>query len=145
MGDSYLWVKIVHILGFVSWMAGLFYLPRLFVYHAESGVETMLGETFKVMERRLLVAIMRPAGLVAIGSGFWLGVVGGWFVSGDWWLWIKLMAVGGLVVYHLVLERHVLLFGSGRERKSGRYFRVLNEVPTVLLIVIVVMVILKPF
>ena len=145
MADGYLWLKVVHILAVISWMAGLFYLPRLLVYHAERGAEVVLAETFKVMERRLLQAIMRPAGLVAILSGLGLIWVGSWYGPVPVWLWLKLVLVAAMLVFHGVLEWHVVRFRDGVEVKSGRYFRVLNEVPTVVLIGIVILVVVKPF
>ena len=145
MADGYLWLKVVHILAVISWMAGLFYLPRLLVYHAERGAEVVLAETFKVMERRLLQAIMRPAGLVAILSGLGLIWVGSWYGPVPVWLWLKLVLVAAMSGFHGVLEWHVVQFRDGVEVKSGRYFRVLNEVPTAVLIGIVILVVVKPF
>lgn len=145
MADGYLWLKVVHILAVISWMAGLFYLPRLLVYHAERGAEVVLAETFKVMERRLLQAIMRPAGLVTILSGLGLIWVGNWYGPVPVWLWLKLVLVAAMLGFHGVLEWHVVRFRDGVEVKSGRYFRVLNEVPTVVLIGIVILVVVKPF
>lgn len=144
MDDIYLWMKVVHILAIVSWMAGLFYLPRLFVYHAEAGVEAAISRTFCVMERRLLKAIMRPAAVVAVLSGGLLAWYGGWFGPSSVWLWLKILLVGFLAVYHGVLERHAARFARGSEVGSSRYFRILNEVPTLLLIGIVILVVLKP-
>ena len=145
MADGYLWLKVVHILAVISWMAGLFYLPRLLVYHTERGAEVVLAKTFKVMERRLLQAIVRPAGLVAILSGLGLIWMGSWYGPVPVWLWLKLVLVAAMLVFHGVLEWHVVRFRDGVEVKSGRYFRVLNEVPTVVLIGIVILVVVKPF
>jgi protoporphyrinogen IX oxidase len=137
----YEWVKVVHILAVISWMAGLLYLPRLMVYHTASAVGSEQDETFQVMERRLLKAIMRPAALVALISG--VGLIH--FVGFGVWLAVKLVAVVMMFGAHGVLEKHVGAFGRGLRLKSGRYFRILNEVPTVLMIVIVIMVVVKPF
>lgn len=145
MVDAYLWVKAAHILAVVSWMAGLFYLPRLFVYHAEAGTDAAIGGTFLVMERRLLRAITRPAGLAAVLSGVALIWMGNWHASVPVWLWLKLLLVAGLATYHGALEWHAGQFQRGGEKGSSRYFRVLNEVPTVLLIGIVILVVVKPF
>lgn len=145
MIDGYLWVKIIHVLAVISWMAGLFYLPRLFVYHAENIDKSELTSVFKVMERRLLKAIMRPAAVVALLSGGWMISLGGWDSPVPVWLFLKLVLVGGMVVFHGFLERHAVLFREGRETRPGRYFRILNEVPTVLLIFIVILVVGKPF
>ena len=141
----YLWIKAVHVVAVVSWMAGLLYLPRLFVYHCSAAPGSAASETFKVMERRLMGAIMTPAmvaswalGLVLIGL---LGVEG--FRDG-YWLSVKLALVVVLSGVHLMLIRHLRAFARDQNRHSARYFRILNEVPTVLMIAIVVMVIVRP-
>ena len=145
MGDSYSWLKTLHILAVLSWMAGLFYLPRLFVYHAESGKKSDIGETFKVMERRLLKAIMRPAAVVTVLSGSALIWVAGYYDPVPTWLWLKLAAIIGMICVHGLLERHAVRFRTEQETASGRYFRILNEVPTLLAIIIVIAVVVKPF
>ncbi|WP_373502517.1 protoporphyrinogen oxidase HemJ [Aestuariivirga sp.] len=145
MTDPYSWIKILHILAVISWMAGLFYLPRLFVYHAERGQTAGLAETFKIMERRLLKAIMRPAALVTGVTGILLIWQGSWYGPVPVWLWLKLVLVIGMFLFHGLLERHVAAFRDDREGHSGRYFRVANEVPTLLLIFIVILVVAKPF
>jgi protoporphyrinogen IX oxidase len=140
----YEWVKVIHILAVISWMAGLLYLPRLMVYHCDAVVGSVQDETFKVMERRLVKAIMRPAAVVALITG--LGLIhslGLAFV--EVWLLVKLSAVVAMFVVHALLERHVADFALGLRAHSGRYFRVLNEAPTVLMVVIVIMVVVKPF
>lgn len=139
------WVKVGHLLAVFSWMAGLFYLPRLLVYHATRETPAEAIAVFKVMERRLLKAIMRPAMIASWVFGVWLGAGLGWFTGDVYWLWWKVVAVGGLTVVHGLLERHVRLFARDQGYQSSKYFRVLNEVPTVLLIVIVILVVLKPF
>jgi len=144
VADVYLWTKLVHILAVISWMAGLFYLPRLFVYHADQAPGGATSETFKVMERRLLRAIMRPAALVSLASGGLLWWLGGFSVA-EIWLVAKLAAVAGMVAFHGLLEYCVGQFARDGRPYSARRFRVLNEVPTVLLIVIVAMVVLKPW
>jgi putative membrane protein len=145
MGEGYLWVKVLHVLAVISWMAGLFYLPRLFVYHAENMGNTQLTGTFKIMERRLLKAIMRPAGLVSVLTGLWLIWLGSWYGPVPAWLWLKLLFVLAMLGVHGMLEMHAGRFRDGRETKPGRYFRIINEIPTVLLIGIVIFVIVKPF
>ena len=145
MNDPYGWVKVVHVLAVISWMAGLFYLPRLFVYHAENPDKSELPPVFKVMERRLLKAIMRPAAVVAVVTGAALIHLGGWDQSMPVWLWLKLMLVAGMIGFHGLLEVHAARFRDGRETRSGRYFRIINEIPTLLLIGIVILVIIKPF
>jgi putative membrane protein len=145
MGDGYSWLKVVHVLAVISWMAGLFYLPRLFVYHAENAGKADLGAVFLVMERRLLKAIMRPAGLVSVLTGLWLIWAGKWYGPVPVWLWLKILLVAGMLVFHGLLESHAVRFRDGRESRPGRYFRIINEIPTLLLIGIAILVIVKPF
>lgn len=145
MADGYAWLKVLHVLAVISWMAGLFYLPRLFVYHAENMVKSELVSVFVVMERRLLKAIMRPAGLVTVVTGLWLIWQGSLFGPVPVWLWLKILFVLGMLAFHGLLESHAARFRDGREARPGRYFRVINEVPTLLLIGIVIFVIVKPF
>lgn len=140
----YEWLKVIHLLAVISWMAGLFYLPRLFVYHAAAAPGSEMDATFKVMERRLLKGIMRPSAVVvALSSVGLLHVLA--MPQFAIWLLVKLAAVVLLYVFHGLLERHVRLFAAGRRGRSSRYFRVINEIPTVLLIVIVVAVVVRPF
>jgi putative membrane protein len=145
MADGYSWLKVVHVLAVISWMAGLFYLPRLFVYHAENIGKSELVSVFLVMERRLLKAIMRPAGLVSVVTGLWLIWAGSLFGPVPLWLWMKLLLVLGMLAFHGLLESHVARFRDGRETRPGRYFRIINEIPTLLLIGIVIFVVVKPF
>jgi protoporphyrinogen IX oxidase len=140
----YEWVTALHILAVISWMAGLLYLPRLLVYHVAAERGSVQDDTFQTMERRLLMAIMRPAALVVFVSGFALIHLAG-YSFGEVWLAVKLLAVVGLFGVHGVLEAHVGQFRRGECRRSSRYFRVLNEVPTLLMIVVVIMVVVKPF
>jgi protoporphyrinogen IX oxidase len=139
-----LWIKVVHLLAVFAWMAGLFYLPRLFVYHVGCKPASDSDATFKVMERRLLAAIMRPAGLVTLVSGFGLAVASGYSVM-EGWLVLKLVAVLGMVIFHGMLERYAKLFAQGWRGRGARYFRIINEVPTVLLVWIVICAVVKPF
>lgn len=145
MTDGLGWLKVLHILGAFAWMAGLFYLPRLMVYHAQSSVGSAVSEQFKVMESRLLAAIMRPAMAATWVFGLWLGIAGGWFSSGQWWLWLKLALAVALSIVHGLLERHAAEFRVDLRMRGSRYFRLLNEAPTVLLVAIVIFVVLKPF
>jgi protoporphyrinogen IX oxidase len=138
-----LWIKALHIIAVIAWMAGLFYLPRLYVYHVGQVLGSDTDNLFKVMERRLLKAIMRPAGVVALLAGGYLVTASG-FSWADHWLILKLLGVLALVCYHGMLEMYCVEFARGWRGRSERYFRVLNEVPTVLLLWIVVFVVLKP-
>lgn len=139
----YEWVKVLHVLAIISWMAGMLYLPRLFVYHAEAQAASIQSETFKLMERRLLKAIMTPAMIGSWLSGLYLAWRGGFLASG--WFHGKLLAVFVLSGVHGMLAGQVRRFANDANTRSGTYFRVLNEVPTVLMIVIVIMVIVKPW
>jgi protoporphyrinogen IX oxidase len=145
LADAYPWIKSAHIVSVVAWMAGLLYLPRLFVYHAMAPVGSDRSETFKIMERRLLRGIMTPAMLATLGFG--LALAGTPDVV-DWhrgWIWAKLSLVAGLLVYHSWLARWRTAFAVDRNRHSPRFFRVVNELPTLALIAIVVLVVVKPF
>ena len=140
----YLWLKVLHILAVTSWMAGLFYLPRLFVYHVGQKPGSETDGTFKIMERRLLKAIMRPAAVVALASGVGLVGLGGAQLS-EPWLWIKLVMVLAMIAFHGSLECFARLFAAGGRPASEQFFRWWNEVPTLLLIVIVIVVVVRPF
>jgi protoporphyrinogen IX oxidase len=143
MGDAYLWVKWLHVVAIIAWMAGMLYLPRLFVYHCDAEPGSKQSETFKVMERRLLKAITTPAMIVSLVTGVTLGVMAGWWSSG--WLHGKTLLVVGLLACHGFLARDVKTFAVDANTRPARYYRILNEVPTVLMLGIVFFVILKPF
>jgi putative membrane protein len=142
---AYPWIKSLHLIAVIAWMAGILYLPRLFVYHADSEVGSDKSETFKVMERRLLHVIMNPAMMLTFVFGtLLLGTPG----LMDWsaaWIWIKLAAVIGMAFSHYVLGKWRKDFEGDRNTRSARTFRMANEVPTLLLIIIVIMVIVRPF
>jgi putative membrane protein len=144
VASMYEWLKVAHILAVIAWMAGLFYLPRLFVYHVDQVVGSDGDLTFKVMERRLLKGIMRPAAVVVLLSGFGVVHAAG-FGFGETWLSLKLIGVMLMFAFHGLLETYAGKFQRGWRGRTGRYFRFLNEVPTVLLIWIVVFVVVKPF
>jgi protoporphyrinogen IX oxidase len=139
----YDWILVLHMLAIISWMAAILYLPRLFVYHAEAQKGSIQSETFKIMERRLLKAIMTPAMVVSWITGLTLVWIGGWWSGG--WMWGKFLLVLGLSGAHGVLVGATRKFAEDRNDKSHVYYRVLNEVPTVLMIGIVILVIVKPF
>ncbi len=145
LAGAYPWIKVGHVVSVISWMAGMFYLPRLFVYHAETAaVGSELDQTFQVMESKLLKLIMTPAmisswvfGLILIGMGAF-----------DWglaWSWIKLGSVIAMTGMHGWLGARCKDFERGENTRTGRTYRLANEVPTVLMLVIVVMVIVRPF
>jgi putative membrane protein len=139
----YAWLKVLHIVSLIAWMAGMLYLPRLFVYHAEAEAGSAQSETFKVMERRLLKAIMNPAMISTWVFGVWLAIEGGWFSAG--WLHAKLALVIAMSGLHGYLAATTKRFAVDRNTKSARFYRVLNEVPTLIMIGIVILVVVKPF
>ena len=139
----YEWLKALHIIAVIAWMAGMLYLPRLFVYHVAADVGSIQSETFKVMERRLLRAIMTPAMIATWLFGLWLAYQGGWFKAP--WLHAKLLLVVLMSGVHGMLSRHVKDFAADKRRKNANFFRIINEVPTVLMILIVILVVVKPF
>ncbi len=139
----YLWLKSAHVVAIIAWMAAMLYLPRLFVYHCAAPAGSPQSETFKVMERRLLKAIMTPAMVASWALGLYLAVAGGWFASG--WLHGKLLAVVALSGVHGYLAATVRRFAQDRNERPARFYRILNEVPTVLMVIVVVLVIVKPF
>ena len=139
----YDWLKAVHVIAIIAWMAGILYLPRLFVYHCGTPAGSELSETFKLMERRLLKVIINPAMILSWILGVWLGVAGGWFSSG--WLSLKLVLVLALSALHGFYVRWVRDFARDQNRHSARFYRIVNEVPTVLLIGIVILAVVKPF
>jgi protoporphyrinogen IX oxidase len=139
----YPWLKVIHILAIISWMAAMLYLPRLMVYHVGAAKGSELSETLKVMERRLLKAIMTPAMIVSWITGLWLifGYIG---FAGNIWLHLKLTAVILMSGAHGFLAGAVRSFAEDRNTRSHVFYRVINEVPTVLMVVIVVMAVAKP-
>jgi len=141
----YPWVKALHIISVIAWMAGLFYLPRLFVYHCEVAAGSEEDKRFQLMERRLLRMIMNPSMIASYVFGILLTGTPG---AVDWlqgWMYVKLAAVLVLTVLHHALGRWRKDFAAGANRHSDRFFRVMNEVPTLAMIVIVVAVVVKPF
>lgn len=141
--DVYLWIKALHIMAVISWMAGLFYLPRLFIYHTDAPAGSQESETFKVMEQRLLKLIMNPAMMISWVLGFYLAWQAYGFSGG--WLHAKIGAVLLLTATHGYFSRSVRRFARDENTKSARHWRLMNEVPTVLMVIIVLLVVVKPF
>lgn len=139
----YPWIKALHVIAVISWMAGMLYLPRLFVYHAEAEIGSDKAETFKVMERRLLRAIINPAMIATWILGLWLAWRGFQFSGG--WLHAKLGLVVALSGVHGYLSASVRRFAQDQNVKASRHWRIVNEIPTVLMILIVILVVVKPF
>lgn len=140
---GYPWLVALHVVGFIAWMAGILYLPRLFVYHAGAERGSDKSETFKVMERRLLRAIMTPAMVVAVVSGLGLAIWGKFY--DDPWLMAKAALVAGLIAIHFWLAARQRDFADDANTRPARTYRIMNEVPTLLLIGIVILAVVKPF
>lgn len=141
--NLYLWIKAVHVMAVIAWMAGMFYLPRLFVYHADVPIGSDQSELFKVMEKRLLTVIINPAMTFAWVLGLWMAWDAFGFRGG--WLHMKLLAVVAMSAFHGYLAKAVRAFENDQNVKSARHWRIVNEIPTVLMIIIVIMVVVKPF
>jgi putative membrane protein len=139
----YEWLKAFHVIAIIAWMAGMLYLPRLFVYHCEAEPGSKQSETFKVMERRLLKAIINPAMIVSWALGIWLAWQGGWYLSG--WFHAKLVLVLALSGMHGAFVCWARDFAADKNRHSQKFYRIINEVPTILMIGIVLLVVVKPF
>jgi protoporphyrinogen IX oxidase len=139
----YVWLKAFHVIAIIAWMAGMLYLPRLFVYHCEAEPHSRQSETFKVMERRLLNVITTPAMAASWVLGLWLAWTSGSYVAG--WLQAKVVLVLALSALHGFFVRCVRDFALDQNRHSQRFFRIINEVSTVLLIGIVILAVVKPF
>jgi putative membrane protein len=138
-----LWVKAIHVIAIIAWMAGMLYLPRLFVYHAEASKGSDVSATFKVMERRLLKAIINPAMILVFLTGFVLV-----YLTEDWregWWQAKFVLVLGLGALHGYFARCVRTFAEDANERPARFYRFLNEAPTVLMVLIVVLAVVKPF
>ena len=140
---AYPWIKALHIIAVISWMAGMLYLPRLFVYHCDAEIGSKQSETFKVMEWRLLKAIINPAMMVTWLAGLYLAWSGHWYTSG--WFHVKLTLVLILSGVHGFFSRWVKDFAADQNSRSQKFYRIINEVPTVLMVLIVILVIVKPF
>ena len=142
--NYYLLFKSIHLIAVISWMAGLLYLPRIFVYHVEHSDEKNISETFKTMERRLMFFIMTPAIILSWLFGISLVLISETSIHSNLWLQIKFFLVVLLTIYHLFLVHCLRKFALDENKKSARFFRILNEIPTILLILIILVVIYKP-
>ncbi|HWJ72719.1 MAG TPA: protoporphyrinogen oxidase HemJ [Kaistia sp.] len=140
---AYDWIKALHVIAVISWMAGIFYLPRLFVYHAAAPKGSPQSETFKVMEQKLLRIIMNPAMIVTWVTGLTIAMMGGWERQG--WFMAKFALVIVMSGFHMWLAARRRGFAEDRNTVSERGYRLANEVPTVLMIAIVILVVVKPF
>jgi putative membrane protein len=140
---AYYWMRALHVIAVISWMAGMLYLPRLFVYHSRTAIGSETSETFKVMERRLLRAIINPAMVVAWSAGLWLAWKMGFYRDG--WFHLKFACVLAMSGVHGILAKAVADFARDEGRRDHVWWRVINEVPTLLMIAIVILVMVKPF
>jgi protoporphyrinogen IX oxidase len=139
----YLWIKALHVLAVISWMAGLLYLPRLFVYHSSAEIGSILSETFKIMERRLFKAIMTPAMIITWATGLWMSSESGFMREN--WFQLKFVFVLAMTATHFYFSKLCYVFSSNINTRSSIYYRVWNEIPTIFMIFIVILVIIKPY
>ena len=142
--NTYLLLKSLHLISVISWMAGLLYLPRIFVYHSENKNELKINEVFKVMERKLYYYIMMPAMILSWILGLILIASIGFDQIGTHWLQIKLLLVVLLTIYHFYLGQCLKNFMNDKNKHSSKFFRIFNEVPTILLILTIFIVVFKP-
>ena len=143
MTDLYSWLKALHVISVIAWMAGMLYLPRLYVYHCKTKAGSEMSETFKVMERRLLRAIINPAMIASWIFGLSMAWMGGWWGAG--WFHGKLALLLGMQLVHAGYARWRRAFANDANTHDEKFFRIMNEVPTLLMIGIVILVIVKPF
>jgi putative membrane protein len=142
--QAYPWLKALHVISVISWMAGLLYLPRLFVYHTTAEPGSEMSETFKVMERRLSRGIMNPAMVGTLVFGLAMLGIPGYLASAGPWLWLKLALVAGLLIMHALMLRWRNEFAADCNTRPQKFYRVVNEVPTLLMVVIVILVVVRP-
>ena len=142
--NYYLLFKSLHLIAVISWMAGLLYLPRIFVYHAENNTEKNTSEIFKIMERRLMFYIMTPAMILSWFFGIFLILINEISITLNLWVQTKLFLVVLLTIYHLFSGYYLRKFALDQNKKSAKFFRIINEIPTILLILIIFVIIYKP-
>lgn len=144
MADHYLLLKALHLISVIAWMAGMFYLPRLYAYHADAEKGSDKSETFKVMERRLLRIIVNPAMIATLVFGLLMVMVNPSIMQGGW-IHVKLLLVAGMVVCHILFARWRKVFLRDENTRPAKFYKIWNEVPTVLMIAIVILAVVKPF
>ena len=144
MEKYFLWYKAIHVIAVISWMAAMFYLPRLFVYHSRPNITPEMDKTFKLMEKRLLRIIMTPAMIITYIFGFLVAYIYG-FVALGIWFHIKMGAVLALTILHGMQAKWVKDFAKGENKHTEKFYRIINEVPVFFMLIAVVMVIVKPF
>lgn len=144
MAEYYNWLKAIHLIFVISWMAGLFYLPRLFVYHSEVAIGGNEDKIFQVMEKKLLKIIMNPAMILSIIFGLWVAWIYG-FKNLGIWFHLKATLVLFLIGFHHYLAKVVKTFSQGKNKRNAKFYRIINEFPAVIMAAIVILVIVKPF
>ena len=144
-GEAYLWLKALHLISVIAWLAGMLYLPRLFVYHCDAEPGSELSETLKVMERRLLKVIINPAMVASWAFGLAMLTSGGEALWSQPWMIVKLVCVVGLSAAHSRMVRWCKDFGADRNTHTQKFYRIANEVPTALMVVAIIMVVVQPF
>ena len=142
--NYYFLFKSLHLIAVISWMVGLLYLPRIFVYHADNDIEKNTSETFKIMEKRLMFFIMTPAMILSWFFGISLILINGTSINSSLWVQAKLFLVVLLTIYHLFLGHYLRKFALDENEKNAKFFKIINEIPTVLLILIIFIIIYKP-
>ena len=142
--NYYLLFKSLHLIAVISWMAGLLYLPRIFVYHADNNIEKNTSETFKIMEKRLMFFIMTPAMILSWFFGISLILINGTSINSSLWVQAKLFLVVLLTIYHLFLGHYLRKFALDENEKNAKFFKIINEIPTFLMILIIFVIIYKP-
>jgi putative membrane protein len=140
--DHYSWIKAAHLISVMAWMAGLLYLPRLFVYHSMEDVGTSTSNTFKIMEKRLLRFIMNPAMLASFGFGIWMLLINIELLEESWMQW-KILLLVGMTGFHALLSRWRRFFEKDVNTWSPRFFKIINEVPTIFMIGIIILAVVK--
>ena len=144
MADYFMWYKAIHVISVISWMAAMFYMPRLFVYHTRAEIGSDMDKTFQLMEHKLLKIIMTPSMILTYFFGILIAYIYG-FVALGVWFHIKMTAVLGLTIFHGLLAKWRKDFINGNNNHSEKFYRLINEIPPILMIIAVVMVIVKPF
>ncbi len=144
MAQYYEWFKVLHVIAVISWMAGMLYLPRLFVYHTKAKIGSEMDQTFQIMERKLLRLIMNPAMIVSVVTGLINAKIYG-FVALGMWFHLKMTAISVLIFCHMFFARVRKAFERGDNQYSEKFYRIINEVPALCMVIAVVMVIVKPF
>ncbi len=145
LNQYYDWLRAAHIIAVISWMAGMLYLPRLFVYHTGAKIGSDISETFKIMERRLLKIIINPAMIITWILGLLMLHARADLFMSEPWMHVKLLFIVLMTVVAHIYARHVKLFAADKNKKSTKYFKIINEVPTIFMIIIIIMAVIEPF